>query len=275
MSRIERWVTLSVACGLAALMVGCAGVPRDPSMPINDPNEQFNRGVLKLNQAVLDPASQVVQAVSPGPALNRARDLDSNLKEPRIFANDILQGRFNAAGITFGRFVMNSTFGLGGLFDIATPGGLPQQSGDFGQTLFVWGVTDGPFVERPYFGPATARDAVGGLVDTAADPAGWTLERMFGWRASVGTTGLDAYAHLGDWKRAESSSIDFYSFLRSSYYQTRRAQLREGLGLPPAMESPATESPATESPAAASPPPRRHRAAHKGAAAAPAVPPTR
>jgi len=269
MGRFKRWVTLSVAWGLAALLAGCAGVPRDPSMPINDPNEQFNRGVLKLNQAVLDPASQVVQAISPGPVLNRARDLDSNLKEPRIFANDVLQGRFDAARITFGRFVMNSTFGLGGLFDIATPGGLPQQTGDFGQTMFVWGVTDGPFMERPYFGPSTARDAVGNLVDTAADPVGWTFERMFGWRASVGTTGLDAYVHLGDWKRAESSSIDFYSFLRSSYYQTRRAELREGLGLPPATESPATESPATESPAteaSAASPPRRHRAA---AAAAP------
>jgi phospholipid-binding lipoprotein MlaA len=273
MDRIERWIALSVAGGLAALVAGCAGVPRDPSMPINDPNEQFNRGVLKFNQVVLDPASEVVQAVSPSPVLNRARDLDSNLKEPRIFANDVLQGRFNAAGITFGRFLMNSTFGLGGLFDIATPGGLPQQTGDFGQTLFVWGTPDGPFLERPYFGPATTRDAVGGLVDTAADPVSWTLSSLYGWRASVGTASLDAYVHLGDWKRAESSSIDFYSFLRSSYYQTRRAELREGLGLPPATESPATESPATESPAAAAPPPRRHRVAHTGAAAAPAVPP--
>jgi phospholipid-binding lipoprotein MlaA len=273
MIRIERWVTLSAAWGLAALMAGCAGVPRDPSMPINDPNEQFNRGVLKLNQAVLDPASQVVQAITPGPVLNRARDLDSNLKEPRIFANDILQGRFNAAGITAGRFIMNTTFGLGGLFDIATPGGLPQQSGDFGQTLFVWGVPDGAFVERPYFGPATMRDSFGGTVDTIADPVGWAIQKAAGWRGSVGTTGLDAYVHLGDWKRAEESSIDFYSFLRSAYYQTRRAELREGLGLPPATESPATESPATETPAAAAAPPRHHHA-HNGAAAATAVPPT-
>lgn len=265
MGRFKRWVTLSVAGSLAALLAGCAGVPRDPSMPINDPNEQFNRGVLKLNQAVLDPASQVVQAVSLGPVLNRARDLDSNLKEPRIFANDVLQGRFDAARITFGRFVMNSTFGLGGLFDIATPGGLPQQTGDFGQTMFVWGVADGPFMERLYFGPSTTRDAVGNLVDTASDPVGWTFERLFTWRASVGTTSLGAYVHLGDWKRAESASIDFYSFLRSSYYQTRRAELREGLGLPPATESPATESPATQSSAAA-PPPRRHRVGHAAAA---------
>jgi len=132
---------------------------------------------------------------------------------------------------------------------------------------FVWGAPDGSFVEQPYFGPATTRDAFGGVVDTAADPLGWTLERAFGWAASAGTSGLDAYVHLGDWKRAEVSSIDFYSFLRSAYYQTRRAQLREGLGLPPATESPATESPATESPAATSLPPRRHRVVSRAAAA--------
>ena len=248
--RAEHWLGLPVGCVLVALVGGCAGIPRDPSMPVNDPNEQSNRGVLKFNQGVLDPAANVVQTVTPGPVLDRLRDLDSNLKEPRVFVNTILQGRLNAAGITFGRFVYNSTFGLGGLFDIASPGGLPQQTGDFGQTMFVWGVTDGPFVERPYFGPATTRNSFGGAVDTVADPVGWTLG-IFGWPASIATGGLDAVVHLGDWKRAKDSSIDFYSFLRSSYYQTRRAQLREGLGLPPVTESPATgpASPATTLPA--------------------------
>ena len=80
----------------------------------------------------------------------------SNLNEPRIFANDILQGRINAAGITLGRIVFNTTFGLGGLFDVATAGGLPKQTGDFGQTMFVWGVPAGTFVERPYYRPLDA-----------------------------------------------------------------------------------------------------------------------
>ena len=102
--RAEHWLGLPVGCVLLALVSGCAGIPRDPSMPVNDPNEQLNRGVLKFNQVVLDPAANVVQTVTPGPVLDRLRDLDSNLKEPRIFVNDILQGRLNAAGITFGRF---------------------------------------------------------------------------------------------------------------------------------------------------------------------------
>ena len=250
MGRAGRWFKLPVAFGFVALVSACAGVPRDPSMPIDDPNEQWNRKVVKFNQAVLDPAANVVQTVTPGPVLNRLRDLDSNLREPRIFANNILQGRLNAAGITFGRFLFNSTFGLGGLFDIATPGGLPQQTGDFGQTLFVWGATDGPFVESPYFGPSTTRDSFGGVVDTVANPVGWTLG-VFGWPASVATGALGAEVHLGQWKQAQDSSIDFYSFLRSAYYQTRRAQLRDGLGLPPV-----TESPATGSASFAIPPPR-------------------
>src|SRR5208337_5127354 len=184
-----------IALGLVALVSACAGVPRDPSLPIDDPNEQFNRHILAANQAVLDPVANVVKAATPPPVLNRLHDLDDNTQEPRIFANDILQGRMGAAGVTLGRFVFNSTFGLGGLFDVATPGGLPKQSGDFGQTLFVWGVTPGPFVERPYFGPATLRDSFGGAVDTVADPVGWTLAWAWGWPAVAGGAALQAEVH--------------------------------------------------------------------------------
>ena len=240
MRRAERWVVGPIAWGLAALVSACAGAPRDPSLPIDDPWEQTNRGVLRANQVVLDPVANVVKTL-PGPVLNRVQDLDGNLKEPRIFGNDILQGRFGAAAVTFQRFVFNSIFGLGGLVDVATPGGLPKQTGDFGQTLFVWGVAPGPFVEQPYYGPSTLRDSFGGAVDTVGDPLGWVVGYwLIGWPWSVGSASVSATAHLGQWKEAENASIDFYSFLRSDYYQTRRAQLREALGLPAVVESPAT-----------------------------------
>ena len=112
------------------------------------PTSNSTAAFFTLNQAVLDPAASVVKQV-PGQIRDRFEDLDANLKEPRIFANDILQGRFNAAGITLGRIIFNSTFGLGGLFDVAAQGGLPQQSGDFGQTMFVWGVPAGTYVDDP------------------------------------------------------------------------------------------------------------------------------
>ena len=242
----ETWFMRLTAAALAALLTACASVPRDPSLPIDDPNEAFNRKVFAVNQAVLHPPATAVKAL-PSPVFDRLRDVDDNLKEPRIFANDILQGRMNAAGITFARFLFNSTFGLGGLFDVAGPGGLPKQTGDFGQTLFVWGVPAGTYVVRPYFGPSTQRDAVGGTVDLVGDPVGWSLA-IFGWEAAAATGGLDATVHLGLLKEAEESSIDFYSFLRSDYYQSRRADLREALGLPPVTVSPATPSPATASP---------------------------
>jgi phospholipid-binding lipoprotein MlaA len=160
----------------------------------------------------------------------------------------------NAAGITLGRILFNTTFGIGGLFDVATAGGLPQQTGDFGQTMFVWGVPAGTYTMTPYFGPSTQRDAIGGVVDSVGDPVGWVLGGVIiGWPWSIGTGALSAVAHLAQWKQAESSSVDFYSFLRSSWYQTRRSQLREAQGLPPEVESPATAGPVVGSPATLGP----------------------
>jgi len=252
MRGVERWTKWLSAASLAALVSACAGVPHDASLPINDPNEQFNRGVLHLNQVVLDPPATVIKSV-PGVIRDRFQDLDANLKEPRVFANDVLQGRLAAAGVTASRFVFNSLFGLGGLFDVATQGGVPQQTGDFGQTLFVWGVPAGSYTVTPYFGPSTQRDGFGGIVDTVGDPVGWVAGNFIGWPWTLGSTAVSATAHLAQWKQAESSSVDFYSFLRSSWYQQRRAQLREAQGLPPEIQSPATPGLVSGSPAAVGP----------------------
>ena len=239
MRRANFIAALSIVWVLAPLVSGCAGTPRDASLPINDPHEQWNRQVLALNQAVLGPPAQLVKGL-PGPVRDRLHDLDANLHEPRIFANEILQFRFRAASLTLGRFVGNSIFGIGGLYDVAGQTGIPQQSGDFGQTLFVWGVGAGPYVVEPYFGPATTRDSFGGVVDIVADPIGWSLSPRIGLGWAVGAATLGATVHLAELKQAEESSIVFYSFLRSAYYQTRRSQLREALGLPGEVESPAT-----------------------------------
>lgn len=240
MHRAERWVIRSIACVLPVLVGACAGVPRDASLPVNDPNEQTNRRIFEANQAVLHPVSQVVKVVTPGPIHDRLHDLNANLEEPRIFANDILQLRFGAAVTTAGRFITNSSIGVGGLFDIASQAGLKRQSGDFGQTLFVWGVAEGPYVVRPYFGPSTLRDSIGSGVDMVGDPVGWVLGARFGLAPTIATGALDASVRLSEWKEAEDASIDFYSFLRSAYYQTRRADLREAIGLPSEVESPAS-----------------------------------
>jgi phospholipid-binding lipoprotein MlaA len=256
MRGVERWSGWLGAVGLAGLLSACAGTPHDVSLPIYDPNEQFNRGVLHLNQVVLDPPATVVKSV-PGVIRNRFEDLNANLKEPGVLANDILQGRLNAAGITIARTIINTTFGLGGLFDVAaTAGNLPQQTGDFGQTMFVWGVPAGSYTVTPYFGPSTQRDAIGGIVDTFGDPVGIVGGIYFGWPWGIGSGAVSAVAHLALWKQAESSSVDFYPFLRSSFYQTRRNQLREAVGLPPQVESPAAAGPVVGFPATEIPPPQ-------------------
>jgi phospholipid-binding lipoprotein MlaA len=230
----------AIAWVLPLLVGACAALPRDASLPINDPAEDMNRHVMTANQELLRPASELAKAL-PGPVHDRLHDLNSNLKEPRIFVNNVLQGRFEAAAQTTARFVINSAVGFGGLFDIASLEGLQQVSGDFGQTLFVWGIPEGPYVVRPYLGPSTLRDAVGSTVDMFDNPIGWVLGPQLA--VTVGSAGVDAADRLGQLKMAEDASIDFYSFIRSSYYQMRRAELREALGLPAVVDSPALDDP--------------------------------
>lgn len=268
MRHAQGWVNWAVASGLSLLLAACAAVPRDASLPINDPNEQVNRQVLTATRMTLRPAAQIVSAI-PGPVHDRLRDFNSNLKEPRIFVNNVLQGRFDAAHATAGRFLANSVLGMGGLFDIASRAGLEQKSGDFGQTLFVWGVAEGPYVVRPYLGPATLRDAVGSAVDMVADPVGWAIGSQVA--LSVSTSLLDAAERLGQLKQAEDASIDFYSFVRSAYYQTRRAELREAIGQPTVIASPALDdpdAPGRTATANAQSPPAMIKSTKAGAAAA-------
>src|SRR5215813_12950779 len=234
----QAWIRWMIACVLPVLVGACSATPRDASLPIQDPNEESNRQVLAMNQQMLRPVAQVVQAVVPRPVHDRLHDFNSNLKEPRIFVNNLLQGRFDAASKTAARFAMNTTFGIGGLVDLATREGVPQQTGDFGQTLFVWGVAEGPYMVRPYWGPTTTRDAIGDIADRFGDPVGL----LFGTQLAVAitTAGLDTVVRLGQLKQAEDASIDFYSFIRSSYYQVRRAELREAIGQENVIDSPAT-----------------------------------
>jgi phospholipid-binding lipoprotein MlaA len=245
MRRARPWSKWATAWVLALLVSACAGAPRDAALPISDPNEKANREVLAANQRILGPISEGVRAAVPGPVHDRLHDLNANLKEPRILVNNMLQLRFDAAARTTSRFVLNSTLGIGGLVDVAGRNGIAQQSGDFGQTLFVWGVSEGPYVVQPYLGPATLRDAVGSVVDMVANPVGWLVGMQVALTTTqvavtAGTTSVDAVDRLGQLKTAEDASIDFYSFVRSSYYQMRRAELREAVGLPSVIESPAT-----------------------------------
>lgn len=244
----QVWGRWAITIALPVIVGACAATPRDAALPLQDPNEHANRQMLAMNQEMLRPVAETVQKVVPRPVHDRLHDFNSNLKEPRIFVNNLLQGRLDAASKTAARFAMNTTFGLGGLVDLASREGVPQQTGDFGQTLFVWGVSEGPYMVRPYFGPTTTRDAVGDVVDRFGDPVGI----LFGSQLAIAITSasLDTVVRLGQLKMAEDASIDFYAFMRSSYYQTRRAELREALGQPAVVDSPATALDETTKPEA-------------------------
>jgi phospholipid-binding lipoprotein MlaA len=139
MSRARLCSKWAIVWVTALLVSACANGTRDASLPISDPNEKANRQVLAANQQILGPLSERVRAAVPGPVHERLHDLNSNLKEPRILVNNLLQLRLDAAAHTTTRFAVNTTLGIGGLVDVAGRNGIAQQSGDFGQTLFVWG----------------------------------------------------------------------------------------------------------------------------------------
>ena len=250
---IVNWVgCILVGVGLSA----CAGTA--PSLPpaqylaspekteepqaIADPNEQFNRSVFesnqKFNHAVLYPVAKAYNGI-PEDVRDRVAAFAANLSEPMVFANNILQLRLKAAATTFGRFAVNTTIGLGGLFDVATAQGMNAQSGDFGQTLYVWGYRDSSYTVLPIIGPTNVRDAIGGVVEFAAElPAGLSgvlvpvqyasMANVVGTAGTV-TSPLTKLSKAEDMQTLEESSIDFYTMLKSVTDQKRQAELQEAL----------------------------------------------
>jgi phospholipid-binding lipoprotein MlaA len=172
----------------------------------------------------------------PQPVRNSVENFVSNLAEPMVFANDVLQLRLNAAATTAGRFAVNSTIGLAGLSDVAARQNLPQQSGDFGQTLYVWGVRKSPYLVMPIIGPTNVRDLFGTTVEVVTSiPAGNLLPTQVASAANnitVAGTIASPFTKLDDaddMKELEASSLDFYAMLRSVVDQKRQAELQEAL----------------------------------------------
>lgn len=226
----------AVAVVLAAL--GAAG-PAAAFEP-NDPLEPINRVVFGLNELVdvvlLGPVSEAYGEL-PSPVRTGVRNVLDNLRAPVTFVNDLLQGEPDRAGTTFARFFINSTLGLFGLFDIASELGHPQHKEDFGQTLAVWGVGDGPFLMLPLLGPSTVRDLGGLAVDQLAlDP--WGTIAGSEWQAArAGTEAIDTRHRLDPVIRdVRRNSLDAYATVRSAYAQRRAAEIRNGrppVGQPP------------------------------------------
>ena len=205
---------------------------------VNDPYEGFNRQMFAFNNEVdkyaLGPAASAYETVTPRFARDRIGDFLQNLKSPVIFVNDILQGEGDRAGTTFGRFMVNTTFGIAGLWDVAGYNGIEGHNEDFGQTLAVWGVDSGPYLVLPLMGPSTPRDLFGKGIDRAIDPLTWTEfdnnpdldDHIAIGRAVLG--GLNARVALDDQIEQLNAQPEPYVALRRIYSSQRQAEIRNG-----------------------------------------------
>lgn len=217
---------------LAMLLGGCATTG---NLAENDPYEKFNRGVWAFNDAVdtvaIRPATQVYRTVTPVPARRGISNVLSNLSEPFSFINNLLQGKPDRAFNALGRFLVNSTIGVGGLADHATDMGLPRTREDFGQTLAVHGMRNSPYLVLPFYGPSTVRDALGIGVQLFADPARIVLNHELTTTQEYVVTGIRAVdsrsgAFEDGTDRGLRDSADPYAVARSAFFQLREAEIR-------------------------------------------------
>jgi phospholipid-binding lipoprotein MlaA len=223
---------------LASALVFSTGAARAAAPDnVDDPLESMNRAFFDLDlffdRILLKPAAEVYVAIVPTPGRHAVRHVLDNMNEPMVFANNMLQGEFHRADVTVGRFLLNSTFGLAGIFDWASQSGLPKQNGDFGQTLYVWGFESGPYLFLPILGPTNPRDAIGYGVDSSADPVGYAFWVAGGLRwAGFSRFGVDAVdersQQLDTLDELQKNAIDFYAEIRSLSRQRRAIELRHG-----------------------------------------------
>ena len=225
---------------LAALALGaCATKPNasDPDAVAdyrqnNDPLEPTNRFFYAVNDGldtyVLRPVALAYRRVVPGAVRRPVHNVLTNLSSPVVFANDVLQTRPRRAGDTVMRFLINTTAGVGGLFDVATDWGYPAHNTDFGVTLALWGVGEGPFLFLPLIGPSNPRDAGGFAANVAMDPLTWA---SFGGSKALqysryGLGVVDARERLLDpVDDVKRSALDPYATFRSLYRQNRQSEI--------------------------------------------------
>ncbi len=221
-------------------LVACASVPTDPEARAeydraNDPAEPTNRAIFAGNQFVdrnaLQPVARAYEDHLPSGVRKSLHNFVSNLREPAIAVNDVLQANFSRGWNTTQRFAINTTVGGAGLFDVASDWNRPHHDADFGQTFGVWGIGTGPSVQLPLLGPSNVRDTVGKVVGFVGNPLGFvpggtmsTIEL-----AGTGVGAVDGRADLlSVTDKLEQTSVDYYSALRSIEAQRRATLVEEG-----------------------------------------------
>jgi phospholipid-binding lipoprotein MlaA len=230
---ILRKARQAILLGLFAALVGCASIPAGSERSPHDPWEPFNRSVFEFNEGLdtylLKPVVAGYRFVLPEFVRDGIYNFFSNYSDIYTALYNLLQGKPDYAFNDLMRVVVNTTMGLGGLIDLATPGGLEKHKEDWGQTLGVWGVPSGPYVVLPFFGPSNVRDTFGTVADLESDYL-FRLLPDVALRNSI--TGLrvvnarNTYYEAGD--LLDGAAIDKYTFMRDAYIQRRAYQINEG-----------------------------------------------
>jgi phospholipid-binding lipoprotein MlaA len=220
----------------------CLILPQAAHAATDDPWEPANRTFYMVHR-VLDDAvfSKIAAAfrLIPAPIRTAVRNVISNLTEPGVAANDLLQGHPDVTARTAARFAINTTVGLGGMIDVAGATGLPHHPNDFADTFGRWGVPPGPYLFITLIGPTTLRDSAGSIADALTDPFTWAHFYHRWTIIDVRTVwgGLDQRVEADDQLRAiDNMSTDSYASLRSLYLQNRAALIASPPGAPPDSE---------------------------------------
>jgi phospholipid-binding lipoprotein MlaA len=231
-SQLNKMKRFFLLCA-AAMLVGCASIPAGVEPSPHDPWEPFNRSVFEFNEGLdaylLKPVVTGYRFILPEFVREGIYNFFSNYNDIYTALFNLLQGKPDYAFNDLMRVVVNTTMGLGGLFDLATPGGLEKHKEDWGQTLGVWGVPTGPYVVLPFFGPSNVRDTFGTVGDLESDYLFRLLPNVAVRNSITGLRVVNArntYYEAGD--LLDGAAIDKYSFIRDAYIQRRQYQINEG-----------------------------------------------
>lgn len=267
-----------------AILAGCASAPKGEHARI-DPLESINRPIYRFNEKVdkyvYKPVAQGYDWVVPDRAERSVSHFFDNLSAPVIVVNDLLQAKFKSAAKDTGRFAVNTTVGVLGLFDVATDWGMPQGHEDFGQTLGSWGVPPGFYIVLPFLGPSTLRDGVGSIADWPADPLMRWPPKAQPEGVRYGLLGLKYVNTRSAYLGAEdvlNTVYDPYTYVRDGYLKRRERMIKDEAGVdanrpgayPPPSDGEGQEA-APPPPDADAPPPPYESESSSEQSAAPAA----
>jgi phospholipid-binding lipoprotein MlaA len=226
--RCAKWLA---ALSLAVLLTGCAGQPITPSDPERDPWEAYNRKIhafnMGLDRYVMRPVARGYDAVMPDAPQRGVRNFFRNLSFPVDFLNLVLQGKFGDSVQATTRFLINTTVGLGGFFDVATREGIPRYEEDFGQTLAIWGWSESRYLVMPLFGPYTVRDFLGRSFYGYFHPLSYLAREKNSYSLIVVDL-VTLRAELLPFDQQIEEAADPYVLIRDVYLQNREFKIYDG-----------------------------------------------